>query len=90
MNWIKARVTNPSKPILKVIDRPGLNSPNVSPSSLPETPWGKIARDAAEMLHEAESIGSTGASFIVITSPCLYPQFQYMPMCGGTGKGVMY
>lgn len=62
----------PSRTFPKVFEPVGVPNPQVAPEALPETVWGKIARDTAHFLIEAAEIGgATLVDFVVIVDPRL-------------------
>ena len=82
----------PKQTLPKILQPVGTPSGQMSPSSLPETAWGQISRDAADLLHIAQDFAGHGVSFIIMVNPCLaVPSGYSLPSCGGIPGGeVMY
>ena len=55
----------------ELIEPPGVPSPQIAPEALPETPWGKIARDTADLLFEALDSAGVVVDIIAIINPRL-------------------
>jgi hypothetical protein len=73
--------------------------PNPVPGEAPEIQledpfWKNIFRLMSEwLLGGGNGLFPSSTVALPIVSPCVMPQFQYLPMCGGTGVaggGVMY